>query len=95
MDERKWGRGWRLYQEDFEKMFDNSTSNKMTEKQLLTVFRREFGDEGFEFDKIFEESEVKPVGVGSIAQVHRAELLNGQIVAVKVQRPENQNQLEL
>ncbi|CAH7673067.1 ABC1 family-domain-containing protein [Phakopsora pachyrhizi] len=84
----------RSYQEDFEKMFDSSTSNKMTEKQLLTVFRREFGDEGFEFDKIFEQFDVEPVGVGSIAQVHRAELLNGQIVAVKVQRPEIQNQLE-
>ncbi len=36
--------------------------------------------------KMFCRIDAKPLGTASIAQVHRAELLSGQIVAIKVQR---------
>lgn len=37
--------------------------------------------------KIFKSFDTKPLGVGSVAQVHRAQLHNGQWVAVKVIKP--------
>ena len=43
-----------------------------------------FGDD---FDRIFAEVDPKPLGSASLAQVHKAHLVNGDVVAVKVQRP--------
>eukprot|EP01059_Diplonema_ambulator_P013491 TRINITY_DN23998_c0_g1_i1.p1 TRINITY_DN23998_c0_g1~~TRINITY_DN23998_c0_g1_i1.p1 ORF type:complete len:562 (+),score=220.03 TRINITY_DN23998_c0_g1_i1:46-1731(+) len=43
----------------------------------------EFGD----FDELFEWMEETPLGSGSIAQVHKAKLRTGEIVAVKVCHP--------
>lgn len=43
-----------------------------------------FGDD---FSIIFSEIDPKPLGSASLAQVHKARLANGDIVAVKVQRP--------
>ena len=43
-----------------------------------------FGDK---FDQIFAEVDPKPLGSASLAQVHKARLVNGDVVAVKVQRP--------
>ncbi len=43
-----------------------------------------FGDE---FERIFSEIDPKPLGSASLAQVHKARLANGDVVAVKVQRP--------
>lgn len=42
---------------------------------------------GAELDEIFSWFDEEPLGSASIAQVHKAQLLDGRIVAVKVQRP--------
>lgn len=42
---------------------------------------------GERFPSIFKEIDPKPLGSASLAQVHKAVLSNGDIVAVKVQRP--------
>ncbi len=42
---------------------------------------------GAPIDKIFKEFDKKPLAAASVGQVHKARLLNGEIVAVKIQRP--------
>lgn len=42
---------------------------------------------GSRFDEIFRSIDPKPLGSASLAQVHKAELVTGDVVAVKVQRP--------
>ena len=42
---------------------------------------------GYSWDKVFLAIDPTPLGSASIAQVHRAVLLNGDVVAVKVRRP--------
>ena len=42
---------------------------------------------GEELDSIFTDIDPKPLGSASLAQVHRAILSNGDVVAIKVQRP--------
>ncbi len=42
---------------------------------------------GYSWEKVFLAIDPKPLGSASIAQVHRAVLLNGDVVAVKVRRP--------
>jgi aarF domain-containing kinase len=50
------------------------------------VVRRELLNDA-ELSDLFLEFDDEPLGAASIAQVHRARLLDGRVVAVKVQRP--------
>ncbi|WP_206811332.1 ABC1 kinase family protein [Paradesulfitobacterium ferrireducens] len=53
--------------------------------EVQTIIQEELGAE---IEQIFLEFEESPLAAASIGQVHRAVLLNGQEVAVKVQRPQ-------
>lgn len=44
-------------------------------------------DFGHPWNTVFASIEEKPLGSASIAQVHKATLLDGSVVAVKVRRP--------
>ena len=51
---------------------------KVVEQELL---------DGAPLSELFASFEEEPLGAASIAQVHKAQLLDGRIVAVKLQRP--------
>ncbi len=52
--------------------------------QVETQLRSIYGDK---FDSIFQSIDPHPLGSASLAQVHKAMLQSGEVVAVKVQRP--------
>lgn len=43
---------------------------------------------GPDYQRIFKQLDPQPLAAASIAQVHRAELSTGQVVAIKIQRPQ-------
>ena len=45
------------------------------------------GELGVRISKAFSEFEEKPLATASLGQVHRAAMLDGRVVVVKVQRP--------
>ncbi len=53
-------------------------------QETLETLQGIYGDR---FAKVFQEIDPKPLGSASMAQVHKAVLANGDVVAVKVQRP--------
>ena len=53
-------------------------------EQILVALRAIYGEE---YGKIFESVDPKPLGSASLAQVHKAKLVTGETVAVKIQRP--------
>lgn len=53
-------------------------------EQVLDALADIFGER---FYKVFDEIDPNPLGSASLAQVHKAVLANGDVVAVKVQRP--------
>ncbi len=55
------------------------------------TLKRELGKP---IDKIFKEIDAKPKAAASLAQVHRAILKNGEVVALKIQRPEIRETIE-
>ncbi|WP_026975958.1 ABC1 kinase family protein [Alicyclobacillus contaminans] len=61
---------------------------------MATVRRIVEAELGDPFDAVFKQFSEVPVGSASIGQVHRAVLPTGETVAVKVQRPEMQSQIE-
>jgi len=56
----------------------------LTEAQVVEVMEEELR---VPWDDVFESIDPEPLATGSIAQVHRATLSNGERVVVKVQRP--------
>ncbi len=70
------------YIAEFEKMQDAVPPVSFSEiKKVITA---EFGRSP---DKVFASIDKKPIASASLAQVHKARLKTGEIVAVKVQRP--------
>jgi ubiquinone biosynthesis protein len=67
--------------EELEKLQDHN--NPLPFSVMLPVIRESCPD----YKEIFLEIEVEPVASASIAQVHRARLRDGTLVAVKIQRP--------
>ena len=67
--------------EELEKLQDHN--NPLPFSQILPVIRESCPD----YKEIFLEIEEEPVASASIAQVHRARLRDGTLVAVKIQRP--------
>ena len=57
----------------------------MTEQQVVHVMEQ---DLNVPWEDVFATIDREPLAAGTIAQVHRAELANGEKVVVKVQRPE-------
>lgn len=64
--------------------FDSFQAQKFIEQEL-----------NIPFDKLFKEFEMKPIATTSLSQVHKATLISGEIVAVKIQRPNIKETIEL
>src|SRR5205085_4456071 len=56
----------------------------LTEEQVVTVMEQELG---VPWEDVFESIDPVPMAAGTIAEVHRATLTDGERVVVKVQRP--------
>ncbi|GKS62923.1 hypothetical protein YTPLAS72_02270 [Nitrospira sp.] len=63
----------------------------MPEQEVVRVAEQELG---VPWEDVFESIDPKPLAAGTIAQVHRATLENGDRVVVKVQRPTAQADIE-
>jgi ubiquinone biosynthesis protein len=63
----------------------------LTEEQVVAVMEQELG---VPWEDVFEHIDPKPLAAGTIAEVHRAVLANGELAVVKVQRPEAKEQIE-
>jgi predicted unusual protein kinase regulating ubiquinone biosynthesis (AarF/ABC1/UbiB family)/nucleotide-binding universal stress UspA family protein len=57
----------------------------LTEEQVVTVMEQELG---VPWEDVFEHVEPVPLAAGTIAEVHRAVLANGEAAVIKVQRPD-------
>ena len=63
----------------------------LTEEQVVGVMEEELG---VPWEDVFDHIEPLPLAAGTIAEVHRATLANGEKVVVKVQRPDAKEQIE-
>lgn len=73
----------KIYCQELDKLC--SDSNVMTYDIVSSIIEKELGKS---INEIFKSFKRDPIGSASIGQVHRATLLNGQEVVVKVQRPD-------
>ena len=78
------------YQIRAKQLFDSAPAVPF--EAVERVFMDDFN--GKHPSEIFAEFEMKPVASASIAQVHKARLRNGDVVAVKIQKPAIQKQME-
>jgi aarF domain-containing kinase len=75
------------------KLFDDAPQIPYTE--IVSVLSADFNGRPLTGpDGLFEKFEEKAVASASIAQVHRAQLKDGQWVAVKIQKPAVAKQME-
>ncbi|MGZ4133103.1 MAG: AarF/UbiB family protein [Actinomycetota bacterium] len=63
----------------------------LSEEQVVKVMEEELG---VPWEDVFEHVEPEPLAAGTIAEVHRAVLANGERAVIKVQRPEAKEQIE-
>ena len=77
------------YCEEFKKLQDSV--HPFSTKQALSILKEELKKSK---DEIFSEFSEEPIASASIGQVYKAKLLNKEIVAVKIQRPDIQKTIE-
>ncbi len=76
---------------NFKKLYDSAPS--VSYEIVDQIIRRELGKSP---NELFSEFSKNPIASASIAQVHRARLKStGEEVAVKVQKPEIANQMDM
>jgi predicted unusual protein kinase regulating ubiquinone biosynthesis (AarF/ABC1/UbiB family)/nucleotide-binding universal stress UspA family protein len=63
----------------------------LTEEQVVRVMEQELG---VPWEDVFESIDPTPMAAGTIAEVHRATLTDGERVVVKVQRPTAREEIE-
>jgi ubiquinone biosynthesis protein len=63
----------------------------LSEEQVVTVMEQELG---VPWEDVFDHVDASPLAAGTIAQVHRAVLANGERAVIKVQRPEAKELIE-
>jgi predicted unusual protein kinase regulating ubiquinone biosynthesis (AarF/ABC1/UbiB family)/nucleotide-binding universal stress UspA family protein len=63
----------------------------LTEEQVVRVMEQELR---VPWEDVFDHLDPQPLAAGTIAEVHRATLANGEKVVVKVQRPDAKEQIE-
>jgi ubiquinone biosynthesis protein len=68
--------------EEFARLQDDVTP--LSEEEAVSVMEQELG---IPWEDVFDSIEAQPLAAGTIGQVHRATLENGERVVVKVQRP--------
>ena len=78
-----------IYRREFEKLQDSVPPFPFS--KASQIIESEFGKK---LDDLFEKIEEKPIAAASLSQVHRAKLHTGEIVVVKVQRPDAQEIIE-
>ncbi|BFZ11791.1 hypothetical protein BsWGS_14830 [Bradybaena similaris] len=72
----------REYVETMKVLYDQAPRSDLEE--LKSVIREDLGQQ---VEDMFVEFDPEPLGAASLAQVHKAKLSDGQIVAVKIQHP--------